>query len=796
MIVGVDLRPIEVGVSGGVALLVKGLVEALIRDYPTEQFLVFSTPFNSTLIESTGSNASSFALSPAGFFEELDRVGAEQGMDVLFRSYPVVDTLSFPLKKQIVLIPDAQQEDFPEFFGAEELRMRRLAFDNALVGAGAIATISNFSRESLLRYPGRECDDIFLTYPALLPARTAAVTAELDLEEMSLIPQGPFFFYPANLWPHKNHRRILRAFARYLERTKTDMTVVLTGDPKGWTVLRKEFPSLPVRHLGFVGNSLMQALYVKARALIFFSLYEGFGIPLLEAFHFGTPILCSNTTSLPEVGGDAVLMCDPTDIEAMADLMTKVVADQVLCHELAAKGRMRMNQFTWEKATRSFMEACQRVNSQSTSPAPPDRWLNDPLVSIVVPSYNQGQFLKRTIESVLNQTYRRIELIVIDGGSTDQSVDILRSYGERLSWSSEKDRGQADGINKGFARATGEIFAYLNSDDTLQPTAVETIVAYFREHRDCDLVYGDAEYIDVSDNIIGRYKTAPHTPERLAGECYICQPAAFWTRQMARRVGPFNLDLQYVMDYDYWIRMAQSGAKMRYLPTVLASSRLYPETKTLSARAGIHQEIFRISRQHYNHIHVNWVLGYVHYQLLERIALVRLVVRAIPKGWNLAGHWLHRWQNRTTNLSHLPRRASHVGVGFLGRWWPDLLASAAWTIRRVIPERNLVFGCWSDSWVDQRCVVIYGRRPRHTTFFLKGTAPCDTQLTIIANGHAVGEYSLRGECEEKIEVVLPRQLRYIALKFSRFVRIDPGRSRRVSFRLKETNMFSERDMWQ
>ncbi|MFO0964057.1 MAG: glycosyltransferase family 2 protein [Gemmataceae bacterium] len=131
-----------------------------------------------------------------------------------------------------------------------------------------------------------------------------------------------------------------------------------------------------------------------------------------------------------------------------------------------------------------------------------------PLVSIVTPSFNQGRFIRRTIDSVLSQDYPRIEYVVIDGGSTDETIDVLRSYGSRLEWVSEKDRGQSHAINKGLSRTKGAIVAYLNSDDTLAPGAVATAARHFQEHPDWDLIYGEGEYIDEEDKALGLYPDA------------------------------------------------------------------------------------------------------------------------------------------------------------------------------------------------------------------------------------------------------------------------------------------------
>src|SRR4029078_9168123 len=139
--------------------------------------------------------------------------------------------------------------------------------------------------------------------------------------------------------------------------------------------------------------------------------------------------------------------------------------------------------------------------------------------------------------SVLNQTYPFIEYVVIDGGSTDGSLNILKSYDGRLRWISEVDGGQTNALNKGFAQCRGEIRAYLNSDDTLELDAIEKVVHYFREHPDIGLVYGDANYVDIHDRMSGRYTTAPYSFDRLVEDCCICQPAAFWRSTVVERIG-------------------------------------------------------------------------------------------------------------------------------------------------------------------------------------------------------------------------------------------------------------------
>src|SRR5262249_13916364 len=220
--------------------------------------------------------------------------------------------------------------------------------------------------------------------------------------------------------------------------------------------------------------------------------------------------------------------------------------------------------------------------------------------------------------SVLGQTYPHIEYLVMDGGSTDESVAILKSYGKRFAWVSERDGGQTAAINKGFARTHGAIRAYLNSDDVLLPEGVETAVRHFQRHSDCDLLYGNADYIDEEDRVIGRYNTAEYTFERLMQDCCVCQPAAFWQTRIAERVGPFDERLHFVMDFDYWIRIDRAGGRLEHIPDKLACSRLYPQTKTLSARSQIYKEIIQVCLERGGYIHRDYIRGLWHHLCYER----------------------------------------------------------------------------------------------------------------------------------------------------------------------------------
>lgn len=184
-----------------------------------------------------------------------------------------------------------------------------------------------------------------------------------------------------------------------------------------------------------------------------------------------------------------------------------------------------------------------------------------PVVSIVTPSFNQGRFVEQTILSVLNQTYSRIEYLVIDGASTDQSVDILKKYEEKIAyWHSRRDNGFADAISQGFQRSTGDILAYLNSDDLLAPDAVERAVQVLQSHKDAVMVYGNRVCIDEEGQLLYFRPNMPWLSRTPYISMTIGQESCFWRREAYQAVGGMNTDIKFGIDYDLFSKFAQKGA--------------------------------------------------------------------------------------------------------------------------------------------------------------------------------------------------------------------------------------------
>ena len=222
-----------------------------------------------------------------------------------------------------------------------------------------------------------------------------------------------------------------------------------------------------------------------------------------------------------------------------------------------------------------------------------------PLVSVITPSRNQGQFIRQAVESVLAQDYPAIEFLVVDGGSTDATLDILAGFGDQVRWISEPDSGQGHAVDKGIQMTQGEIIGWLNSDDLYLPGAVSTAVAALAEHPEAPAVYGNAEFIDASGRTLGPCtQVEPFSLDRLINELdFVVQPATFFRRSAYLAAGGLDRDLRYCLDYDLWIRLG-STAPLRYVPELLAGVRVYPETKTASGGLARLEEIERMTRRH------------------------------------------------------------------------------------------------------------------------------------------------------------------------------------------------------
>ena len=238
-------------------------------------------------------------------------------------------------------------------------------------------------------------------------------------------------------------------------------------------------------------------------------------------------------------------------------------------------------------------------------------------MTVVTPSFNQAAFIERTLASVASQGVE-LEHLVYDGGSADGTVAILERAGRAIRWTSERDAGQADAVNKGLRAAHGEVIGWLNSDDVYYPGALATVVRFFDANPEVDVMYGAADHIDTDDRVLEPYPVEPWSLERLRERSFICQPAAFFRRRVLDRHGVLDSSLRYCMDYEYWLRLGRNGARFAHIPEKLAGSRLHGATKTVGERLAVHAEINDMLKRTLGRVPLRWLVNYAYAEVDSR----------------------------------------------------------------------------------------------------------------------------------------------------------------------------------
>ena len=239
------------------------------------------------------------------------------------------------------------------------------------------------------------------------------------------------------------------------------------------------------------------------------------------------------------------------------------------------------------------------------------------LVSVVVPNLNKGQYLEECLESIVRQDYAEVEIIAIDGGSTDNSIGIFEKYRSHLSsLIVEQDDGQAQAINKGFRKANGEIVTWLNSDDIFLPNAIKTAVETFTENSSLDLMYGNGLFIDEQGRALRAFiEVEPYNRYRLLNcSDYIMQPTAFYRRSALEQVGYLDEALHFAFDWDLWCKLASLSDSVKYVQPFIAATRIYPTTKTASGSWKRLKEIKHVLRRHQTRLSPPAIWGYLAYE--------------------------------------------------------------------------------------------------------------------------------------------------------------------------------------
>jgi glycosyltransferase involved in cell wall biosynthesis len=724
--VAVNVRPLMPGRIGGLEFAFRHTLDVLVGR-PDVRCTLLTAFYNYDAFEALGSRVQRVRVDDPELPHGLQRAIA--GHDVLWCPFLVLDPEQPPVPG-VAMVPDLQHETWPGFFTRDELAFRLRRYRTTIAWSKRVLTLSEFCKQELVeRY--HVPDDHVVVVPLDCgpefrttrpdPGRQAALRSQYDLPERYLL-------FPATTHAHKNHRGALRALFHYRQEFGAPPALVLTGADTGAVDLRQEIETLRlgphVRRLGQLPGSDLPHLYDGASALLFCSLFEGFGIPVVEAFRRGTPVIASNTTSIPEVAGDGARLVDPTDPAAIARAVHATLHDVEATQALVARGRQRAERFSYALAAERTLEA---LRAAAREPAPVVAAVRSgalPKVFVVTPSFHQGRFLRATIESVLRQDYPNLDYFVADGGSTDDSVAILQSYGARVRWVSGPDGGQAAAI-AGAWRSTGaEIVAWLNSDDTWLPGAVRTAVDWLLRHPEHAMVYGNACYTDADGRETGPYPTRPFDRDRLRGECFICQPAAFVRREVFRVIDLPDPALRYCMDYDLWIRLSERFA-VGHLDRYLATSRMHAQNKTLGERDAVYREILRVVRRHFEGVPRSWTIGFAWHRGLR---LLERLFACLPVG--MRTH-IHAWVMRR-------RRQRIPGPPFPDGW------AGARTIVEALPD------------ADGR-VVVHGESP---------CWPYRTPLVIRVESdrRRLGRHVVRARGPFRIEVVVgERRLQPVAL---------------------------------
>lgn len=259
------------------------------------------------------------------------------------------------------------------------------------------------------------------------------------------------------------------------------------------------------------------------------------------------------------------------------------------------------------------------------------------LVSIIMPSFNQAQFLRTALDSVLQQSWRQLELIVMDGGSKDETQDILKDYQQRdarLRWWSEPDEGPSDALNKALGQCRGTLIGWLNSDDCYTQGAVERAAVAMQQHPEWIMCYGAGEHIDEQGCYLEDYPTKPGLqeiphkipdPAEFQKGCFICQPSVFFKAVMPRLLGPLDRSLSASFDFDYWLRaFNEFPARIGFVPAVQAQSRLHDGCITQNQRRKVALEGMKVLAKHQGCAEGHWVLTYIEEQQRQGVGRKKL----------------------------------------------------------------------------------------------------------------------------------------------------------------------------
>jgi len=414
---------------------------------------------------------------------------------------------------------------------------------------------------------------------------------------------------------HKRPDLAAQAFAR-LAGEFPDWRIEFAGPdmdlPDGrttWQVCAGHLAACPpdrFHYHGVLAGPAMDLLYRRARLLIVPSRFESFGMVAIEAMHRGCVPVVADQTALIDVVDDAALIFHNGAVDDLVGHLRPLMADAVRWQEKSAACQLRaardfdpdylfkQNLYHFESLRQARRDRIQPPPAASSAPG-------RPLISVVTPSFNQGRYIEETIVSILDQDYPRFEHLVMDGGSTDETLRILQKY-PHLRWVSERDLGQTHAINKGLLQARGEIVAYLNSDDVYRAGTFHAVADFFRDHPETQIVVGNCDIIGVDSRVTGHWKARAGGVAELVqywrwGSLH-CTPqqSVFFRRSLLAEIGLFDPRFHMVMDYNFWLRTARRH-RFEAIDRTLAAFRVVPTTKTGGRADEMYLEEYAASRE-------------------------------------------------------------------------------------------------------------------------------------------------------------------------------------------------------
>lgn len=378
MKVGINLLPLRPGKNGGMEIYLRNLLEHLFRIDPDSHYYLITAPYNDTSLEFSVPNCTKIPIHIEArkfqnihlLFKKLFRKGVNSHttLEDIINKYqfdiwfcPFLSLEPRPLSiPGIVTIPDIQHEFYPEYFSIDELSLRKSYIQPSCELATEIITISDFSKQTFVKKLGIDPSKIHVIHLAAGDNFSQSDQKRNDIKAKYNLPDN-YFFYPANAWTHKNHLILIMAFYVYRKTFDDQMHLVLTGsdlknNPTIQTLITQDHLEDRIHILDYVNKEDMPELYNHAKALVFPSIFEGFGIPLLEAMAMGCPIIASNTTSIPEVAGDAAYLFDPKKPQSICDAMYRIIHDTALRSTLIDNGKKCVASFSYDTVAQKHLE--------------------------------------------------------------------------------------------------------------------------------------------------------------------------------------------------------------------------------------------------------------------------------------------------------------------------------------------------------------------------------------------------------------------------------------------------------